>query len=118
MRYVQSAWVPWFVVTAFIAAVLGASVLMLAVGRERIRQGNCDRIQGGMTREEVEALLGQPPDAAVVLQGRVRGAHWRSDYGAIIRVEFDAQERVCGKEFTASPPWARVRRVVGRLLPW
>jgi hypothetical protein len=118
---------------ALLGPVAAATVL-----HDPITPANCDRIQLGMTEQQVEAILGRPADCEQGGQDR-----WVSDMVAepgtdplwekkwlgttyVIIVHFDAQAGVCGKGCFADVEdfrelWFGRRTVWGslrRLLPW
>jgi len=58
MRWLLRRW--WFWAgTGFILVAILAGYLVIPVSEGRISQANCDRIQLGMTFEEVKSLLGE-----------------------------------------------------------
>jgi hypothetical protein len=75
---------------------------------ESIDQGTFNRIQDGMTKDEVEKLLGLPPGEWITQRVELDSDHyygfphpyieWTGNYGRI-RVWFDKRERVERKEF-------------------
>jgi hypothetical protein len=89
-----------------VAAIITAVVLYCAGPRRPMAsQADCDRIEIGMTRAEVEHVLGGLPgdyrtrDSITPDVGLyyVFWDEWKGDDG-MIRVEFDEHGQVCGKE--------------------
>jgi hypothetical protein len=121
-----------------VGVVLAAAVIVLAarelhayrqkLARSRlIDQDHFDRIKEGMSRAEVEALLGGPQGyfstetvfccvhaQAPVLVGRERWESWIGNEGEI-SVVFDEQDAVRWRDF-ATP--IRPSSVAGRVLAW
>jgi hypothetical protein len=120
-------------------AALVVVVLVLVTGLwfvvrprpHRINEGGFDQITQGMTRQEVEEILGRPPgnytDRREASFGGRRSAFtfpedWLSDDGLIL-VTFDEEGRVVRKyfspvdDFPERPFKNRVRRVLDRSLP-
>jgi hypothetical protein len=77
------------------------------VPRSRITQANFDRIETGMTQEEVTAVLG-PPNLGLTLGSFRPVAAW-ADGPDVITVTMDEDGRVSDKEYTAPTPWRRLR---------
>jgi len=123
---------------------LGGSVVLLALvalafflardSKVHFTQRQCNRIQAGMTRQEVEAVLGMPPgnyrtrpftdgqDGAiagclfVALQGKQPIGFWLGDAGAIV-VWFDERGIVTDKDYCpAKRP--EDQSVIDRLRAW
>ena len=114
-------------VLAFLAC---AAVQLVLPKPPRISQASCDRIQPGMTRAEVEALLGAPPGdyetgrrgivldlyGSGVLMREGRREEWGGDEG-FIQVGFDEDERVLWKRFVPTGRrWNVIERWLGRSL--
>jgi hypothetical protein len=107
--------------------LLGGGALFLAahVLRDRITPDNCDRIQVGMSAEEVDAILGRPPDLGIPMRtgpigapGARRDQHiWAGDQWQIL-VDLDHHGRVtakaCYSQAAALRPsfWERVREAL------
>src|SRR6516165_6941322 len=101
------------VVLAVLAVVVAAGVVVaLWPSRERITQENFDRIREGMSRAEVEGILGSPGDyttgplndpdgieiplSLLPPPSGVESAWWAADYGTV-GVWFDEGGRVLMK---------------------
>jgi hypothetical protein len=84
------------VLLAGLAVVVAARVIVLWQQPDRITRENCDRIREGMTRAEVEAILGPPGDYTTWPTDITRWprgtdwrmgdlfAEWRGDEGRIL----------------------------------
>jgi hypothetical protein len=85
-------------VRASLAALLAA--LALAACGSRVSQENFDRIQSGMTREEVVAILGAPTETSGFSVGSLSGesAAW-SGKDASISIQF-ANGKVMSKQYS------------------
>jgi hypothetical protein len=85
-------------VRASLAALLAA--LALAACGSRVSQENFDRIQSGMTREEVVAILGAPTETSGFSVGGLSGesAAW-SGKDAGISIQF-ANGKVMSKQYS------------------
>ncbi len=85
---------------------------------DRITEENYFRIKQGMSRTEVEAILGPPGDyrngpttnagPEYLLYRRSRSEDWRGDTG-VIRIEFDDSGRVTWVDFGSDYRVDRVR---------
>jgi len=102
-----------------LAVVVGAWFL---VPRSRITPANFDRIEEGMTKIELRAVLG-PPDEKVRLVGDVVFASthfdtlhyfkWRKG-PSYITVHFNDEDRVIAKKIRMASPWEEMRWYVER----
>jgi hypothetical protein len=113
---------------AVLVAVSGA--FLLPRRDDQITEANCDKIRKGMTRQELEAILGGPPDdytswphAVLRLhgqEGRLRslGVSWRAWVGekGIILVSFDTDRKVDFVFFR--PPGGFYKNRRGRFMDW
>lgn len=113
-----------FVVVA--ASALLAALLLPQRAQPTITQASCDRIQLGMTPEQVEQLLGGPDgvytsrSVVVVMDGadtHRRRRRWFGDEGVIvIELSFFDHKTVIEKSFDPFPP-ETFGEVLQRLLP-
>jgi hypothetical protein len=112
----------WIVLAGILAACvcLTLGVLALLPPRPGVTEANVERIEDGMTREEVEALLGGPgefsyprPSKALAPAKKYRdGVLWchpRSN--ATVIVNFDDRERVVGKTWVPASPQTFVEKL-------
>jgi len=79
-------------------------VLFLTVGcGSKLTEANFAKIENGMTREEVVAILGEPADSGSVGFGGLSGgmATWKDDLGTVITIQF-VNDKVAGKQFAKS----------------
>jgi hypothetical protein len=125
------------VVVVVVAVVTGLGLLGWP-RRHRINREGFERITEGMTRQEVEDILGRPPgdytvrrEGPFILLHPPAGVnwssqeHWISDDGWMVVTfdPFDGAGPVVEKEFSPVDDWpqrpwtARVRRALPRL-PW
>jgi hypothetical protein len=84
------------------ATVISLSFFLLGCLGSKITQENYDKIQNGMTMEQVVAILGEPTsNDSVDLGGLISGktAKWQADNGTTISVQF-FQGAVKFKTFT------------------
>jgi hypothetical protein len=81
----------------FVAVLLLAASLS-ACG-SKINQSNFDKVQNGMTKEEVAAILGSPTETSSINIGGLSGtaSTWKSDSGEI-SIQF-VNNRVQAKQF-------------------
>jgi len=81
-----------------ILAVLLLSIILVACG-SRINQSNFDKIQNGMTKEEVTAILGSPTETSSINIGGLSGTSstWKSESGEI-SIQF-VNNRVQAKQY-------------------
>src|SRR5437868_14124913 len=109
----------WIAVAMLLAVVVGAWFL---VPRSRITPANFDRIEEGMTKIELRAVLG-PPDEEVRLVGYVVLASTHFDTlhylkwlkgPSYITVHFNDEDRVIGKKIRMASPWEEMRWYVER----
>ncbi len=85
------------------AAVLLASALLAGCG-SKITQENFDKIQTGMSREDVKAILGEPTESSGVSVGTISGDSWvwKKD-GTVITIQF-VGGKVLAKQFARKAP--------------
>jgi SmpA / OmlA family len=84
-------------------AVLLASALLAGCG-SKITQENFDKIQTGMSREDVKAILGNPTESSGVSIGTISGDSWvwKKD-GTVITIQF-VGGKVLAKQFGRKAP--------------
>jgi ATP-dependent DNA ligase len=84
-------------------AVLLASALLAGCG-SKITQENFDKIQTGMSREDVKAILGEPTESSGVSVGTISGDSWvwKKD-GTVITIQF-VGGKVLAKQFGRKAP--------------
>jgi hypothetical protein len=88
---------------------LAGSVALVWSGQSRITQANFDRIQGGMTEEDVIGILGEGRPEPPPFDFWTKNIYWESGPNQI-RVIFDV---------THTPPSAKVfRKSFHRATPW
>jgi outer membrane protein assembly factor BamE (lipoprotein component of BamABCDE complex) len=107
-----------------VAAIITAVVFYsTSPRRPTASQADCDRVQVGMTRAQVEHVLGGPPGDYRTRDSFTRNVglyyvfwdEWKGD-GGMILVEFDGNGRVCDKEhFDHFVP--RQRSLIDRIMP-
>lgn len=70
------------------AMVILASALLVGCG-SKVTQENFDKIQTGMSREDVKAILGEPTESSGVSVGAISGDSWvwKTD-GTVITIQF------------------------------
>ena len=74
------------------------SGLLLGCG-SKVTQENFDKIQGGMSREEVKAILGEPTESSGVSVGAISGDAWVwKKSGTVITIQF-VGGKVLAKQF-------------------
>jgi hypothetical protein len=80
---------------------IGAAV---SCSRARVTQENFDRIEKGMTFEEVKTILGEPADSASVDIGVFSGgtSTWKGKDGSTVMIQF-ANGKVKAKQFFQAP---------------
>jgi hypothetical protein len=120
---------------ALTAAVIVPAALEVRAYRQRVARGrlidaeHCDRIEEGMTADEVRAMLGGPPGDFATLSvtypdipdslwvSGERSESWSGDQGQIV-VAFDGRGAVCWRHF--EPAVARVppRSLAARVRAW
>src|SRR5260370_22550807 len=88
----------WLTLTMVLVAMAGF-VVFLAVTRDPINEANYDKIQIGMAKKEVIAILGRKGKPELILGGDkiFRGEAWYGNKERI-QVVFDDQGRVIDKE--------------------
>jgi hypothetical protein len=117
-----------------VLAAVVAIGMMLRSSKEsesKINRENYEKIQGGMTRADVEELFGCPPGRyntrpfSLICRGVSQTTHyWVSDE-AIIRVTFHREDEdilggplgVCGTDYRPVPRESFAHRL-RRLIPW
>jgi hypothetical protein len=118
MRWLMKRW--WFWAgTGFMLVAVVAGYLLIPVGEGRISQAACDRIQIGMTHEQVCELLHEKHVLNVILLRDF----WGDDDGNSIEVNFDGEQihgtepiGVIRKEFRANQVsfYERMKRRIER----
>jgi hypothetical protein len=85
------------------ATALLASALLVGCG-SKITQENFDKIQTGMSREDVKAILGEPTESSGVSVGAISGDSWvwKTD-GTVITIQF-VGGKVLAKQFGRKAP--------------
>ena len=80
------------------ATVILVSALLVGCG-SRVTQENFDKIQAGMSREDVTAILGKPTDSSGASIGTISGDSWvwKKD-GTVITIQF-VGGKVLAKQF-------------------
>jgi hypothetical protein len=75
-------------------------VAALAACGTKITEKNYERVQEGMTKEEVESILGAPTDSKSVGFGGFSGGHstWKAEDGTTITIQF-VNGKVASKQF-------------------
>ena len=83
--------------------VLAAGILVLSSCGSKINEKNFERIENGMTKEEVESILGPSTDAQSVGFGGFSGGNstWEAKDGTTIHVQF-VNGKVVSKQLTRS----------------
>ncbi len=84
--------------------LLAATVVVsVAACGSKITEQNYARLTSGMTRQEVEEILGAPTESKTLAIGSLSGtlATWKGKDGSIISVQF-LNGKVMGKEFVKS----------------
>jgi hypothetical protein len=81
-----------------------ASAALIYYGQSRISKANFDRIQEGMTEDEVTAILGEAELMLDFTSSRI----WEGAPGVIV-VTFDEEGKVSAKGFTPRTVWERLR---------
>jgi hypothetical protein len=92
----------WLLASVLLAAVIGAGYLLVPVRESRISRANCDKIQVGWTKTQLEALLGDAAEQLFLLTTNpvLVEASWQNDDGDEIKVTFDRSVRTMRKRFT------------------
>ncbi len=84
-----------------------ASLLIFAVAScgSKVNEANYQRIQDGMSREEVESILGQATEGQSVGFGGFSGGNavWKADDGTTISIQF-VNGKVASKQFFQAEP--------------
>jgi outer membrane protein assembly factor BamE (lipoprotein component of BamABCDE complex) len=105
MRRLLKRWYFWLTVLVLLPA-LCIAIGVIYSGQTPINQANFDRIQEGMSDEEVSAILGDP-----TLGGGIGVDHtyfWVSGPD-VITITFDGNGRVSAKGYNPPPAWQRLR---------
>ncbi|HEV3446369.1 MAG TPA: hypothetical protein VG099_17120 [Gemmataceae bacterium] len=105
---------------ACVVAVLGAGWLLVPFEAPRITQANCDRIQLGWSRQQVEDVLCKDYLPLPQISPDRFTASWSDDEGNEIVVGFrPSVNAVTYKHFqpTALSLWERIQRRIQRRLP-
>jgi len=116
LRFVRRR--PYSILALVLACLLLAgAVLLLTLGpQDKISQAACDRIQLGMTEDEVEGIVGERGKGWIGTQ-REKGKVWLDIDSGILEVGFSRRTgRVVSKAFTPLPRrslWQRLRRRLG-----
>ena len=105
----------WIVLAGMLAACVCVTLAVLALlpPRPGVTPANIERIEDGMTQEEVEKILGGPgvnllASTSFVPRGRV--VVWDHPHdGTYVRVGFDRDNRVIGKDW--GPPETLLRKL-------
>jgi hypothetical protein len=117
--------------TLFVLMCIAAHTWFWPASRTNINVVSFQQIRKGMTRQEVEKLLGAPPGdytsgrssgsllALPTAPGEKSRYHWASDEG-LITVAFDKDDRVVGEQYlplsvTPETLGGRIRRFLRRL---
>jgi hypothetical protein len=101
----------WIIAAATIAGCIGLALVIPALRPPRpgVTKENFDRIEIGMTRADVEAILGEP---------NIWPPVWESDLGDEAQIEFDHQFRVKEKHWDEWPDDRTVYEKLLDQLPW
>jgi hypothetical protein len=102
-----------------------AGAFLLWVQPSSVTRENCDRIKAGMSRAEVEAILGPPgdyttgPRVQIIMESGGLEMHrpdrtWNGDEG-VFSVWFDGERKV---EFTRFHEWTRIDQSPLESLLW
>lgn len=77
---------------------------LLAGCGSKVTQENFDKIQAGMSREDVKAILGEPTESSGVSVGALSGDSWvwKKD-GTVITIQF-VGGKVLAKQFGRKAP--------------
>jgi hypothetical protein len=79
------------------------SALLVGCG-SKVTQENFDKIQAGMSREEVKAILGEPTESSGVSVGAISGDTWLwKKNGTTITIQF-VSGKVLAKQFGRKAP--------------
>ena len=114
----------WVLTAGMIAGLVGVVLLVLALlPRPGVTKANFGRIQKGMSKPEIQAILGKHwfgfdhvPERFILV-----GENWRADDGAEAYIEFERRDgdettwRVCSMSWQESSetPFQKIRRWVG-----
>jgi hypothetical protein len=104
-----------------IAALVGVTlgVLALLPARPGVTRENFDRIEIGMTRAEVEAILGPPTDFFTGWPfPEPNEPIWENDRADEGQIQFDEDSRVKAKDWHEMPDDRGVFERLMDLLPW
>src|SRR5437016_4370965 len=104
MRWLLKRW--WFLVgLGFVLVALVAGYLLIPIDEGPISQAACDKIQLGMSEEQVQEMLGPRTISVTCVwdedakAGRITEIGWGDEDGNIISVNFGATNRVTAKGF-------------------
>jgi hypothetical protein len=104
----------WIIAIATLAGCIGLAFVIPALrpSRASLTKENFDRIEIGMSRAEVEAILGPP--AAAWLGAPI----WESDLADEAIIRFDKENRVKAKHWDEWPDDRTLLEKVMDQLPW
>lgn len=109
----------WLLVTMCLVTLIGLPILVIALlpPRPGVTEANIERVEIGMTRAEVEGILGPVskhslPPMALGDIGHSR-ALWTDSFGAAGVVVFDERDCVLYKAFgDGANEWQKLRRLI------
>jgi hypothetical protein len=105
MRKVLKRWYVWLALLLLVGLAVSASMI---TGASRINQQNCDRIEEGMTTEQVTEILG--PRTVGFLVSDLATPTWLwMDGPDVITITVDADGRVVTKAYNSPTAWHRLR---------
>jgi len=101
----------WWPVICLTVVCLLSAIVVIAIERTRdpISRANSDRIQSGMTLNEVEGILGRKSDSTMTVAGSELGKVWLGSDGSSVLVTFDDRELAISRIFTAGGPVISIR---------
>jgi hypothetical protein len=114
----------WIIAAATIAGCIGLALIIPALRPPRpgVTKGNFDRIEIGMTRAEVEEILGPPtedfPRGVLALGLGIDGPIWENDRGDEAQIRFDENNRVKARDWDEWPDDRGVFEKLMDQLPW
>jgi hypothetical protein len=113
MRKLLKRWYFWLVLCLLLGLAAGGTLILS--GRSRINQANCDRIEIGMTIDQVTEILG--PRKIHYVGGGIISLHIWMDGRDTITVTTDPMsKRVRTKAYNDPTAWARLRWHANALL--